>query len=272
MTTGAMPGILVQAWIQCKRVWLEKLVWGRYEPLVIVAPVVVYWTLAIMYDFVSYLDIKQVERYRLHSAQEEVKRNVVSKGHVITRTLVQHCIQSATIFVGFALEPDQCDKPWPGYAALAAQLIGAFLCFDTWQYFIHRLMHENTFLYRTIHSRHHQLLAPYAYGALYNHPVEAFLLDSVGSILVTLVAKVSCQATLVFAIVATAKTVFDHCGYGFPINPAFHISENNSRYHEVHHQPRGFKKNFAQPFFSFWDRVLGTYADPDDFYNTDKKE
>lgn len=43
---------------------------------------------------------------------------------------------------------------------------------DAWQYAMHRAFHENKFLYRNFHSHHHRLYVPYAYGALYNHPVE----------------------------------------------------------------------------------------------------
>ncbi|CAG8790066.1 8168_t:CDS:1, partial [Racocetra persica] len=34
--------------------------------------------------------------------------------------------------------------------------------------------------------------------------------------------------------------------------------------HDVHHQTFGLKKNFSQPFFTFWDRVLGTYLPHND--------
>merc|ERR1712226_313352 len=51
-----------------------------------------------------------------------------------------------------------------------AQMLLAFFIIDTWQYFLHRLFH----------TVHHRLYVPYAFGALYNHPVEGFLLDTLG--------------------------------------------------------------------------------------------
>jgi sphinganine C4-monooxygenase len=51
---------------------------------------------------------------------------------------------------------------------------------DKWQYFAHRYMHQNKFLYRHVHSQHHRLVVPYAIGALYNHPLEGLLLDTLG--------------------------------------------------------------------------------------------
>lgn len=54
------------------------------------------------------------------------------------------------------------------------------------------------------------------------------------------------------------KTVDDHCGYALPWDPLQLITTNNAGYHDVHHQSWGIKTNFSQPFFTFWDRLLGT--------------
>ncbi|CAN0923667.1 Sphinganine C4-monooxygenase 1 [Linum grandiflorum] len=101
---------------------------------------------------------------------------------------------------------------------------------------MHRYMHQNKFLYKHIHSQHHRLVVPYAYGALYNHPVEGLLLDTIG-----------------------VKTVDDHCGLWLPGNPFHLFFKNNTAYHDIHHQLYGTKYNFSQPFFVTWDRILGTY-------------
>ena len=57
---------------------------------------------------------------------------------------------------------------------------------------------------------------------------------------------------------STIKTVDDHCGYSLPWDPLQHITSNNAGYHDIHHQSWGIKTNFSQPFFTFWDRLLGT--------------
>lgn len=63
---------------------------------------------------------------------------------------------------------------------------------------------------------------------------------------------------IIFFTVSSIKTVDDHCGYALPWDPLQHISGNNATYHDIHHQSWGIKTNFSQPFFTFWDRVLGT--------------
>ena len=129
---------------------------------------------------------------------------------------------------------------------------------DTWQYFLHRAMHMNKWLYITFHSRHHRLYVPYAYGALYNHPFEGFLLDICGAGIAFKLAGMNTRQGICFFTGSTFKTVDDHCGYALPWDPLQHLTSNNAGYHDVHHQTWGIKTNFSQPFFTFWDRLLGT--------------
>ncbi|GER36150.1 sphinganine C(4)-monooxygenase 1 [Striga asiatica] len=130
---------------------------------------------------------------------------------------------------------------------------------DTWQYFMHRYLHHNQFLYKHVHSQHHRLVAPYAFGALYNHPLEGLLIDTGGGALSFLLSGMSPRASIFFFSFATLKAVDDHCGMWVPRNPFRFVFSNNSGYHDVHHQLGGNKFNFSQPFFITWDRVLGTY-------------
>jgi sphinganine C4-monooxygenase len=140
----------------------------------------------------------------------------------------------------------------------AMQFAIAIFMVDTWQYFLHRAMHMNKWLYTALHSRHHRLYVPYAFGALYNHPVEGFLLDTLGTGLAYLMTGMTTRQGMWFFTCSTIKTVDDHCGYSFPWDPLQHITSNNAAYHDVHHQSWGIKTNFSQPFSTFWDRILGT--------------
>lgn len=145
---------------------------------------------------------------------------------------------------------------WAGIPFL--QFLVAILLVDTWQYFLHRAMHMNKWLYTTLHSRHHRLYVPYAFGALYNHPVEGFLLDTLGTGLAYLVTGMTVRQGMWFFTCSTIKTVDDHCGYAFPWDPIQHVTSNNAAYHDIHHQSWGIKTNFSQPFFTFWDKLLDT--------------
>ncbi|KAL8640610.1 MAG: hypothetical protein Q9226_008727, partial [Calogaya cf. arnoldii] len=62
----------------------------------------------------------------------------------------------------------------------AFQYIAAIVLADTFQYFIHRAFHVNKWLYKHIHSMHHDIYVPFAYGAFYNHPLETIPIDIIG--------------------------------------------------------------------------------------------
>lgn len=125
---------------------------------------------------------------------------------------------------------------------------------DTWQYMIHRQMHTHGWLYRTFHARHHRLYVPYAFGALYNHPLEGFLEDTVGSLLAFKLARLSVRQGIWFFTLSTLKTVDDHSGFSLPWDPLQWITENNAYYHDIHHQSWGMKvsSHRAAPNFFCW--------------------
>ncbi|KAM7514641.1 hypothetical protein LguiA_004224 [Lonicera macranthoides] len=139
------------------------------------------------------------------------------------------------------------------------QIIVAMVVMDTWQYFVHRYMHQNKFLYRHIHSQHHRLVVPYAIGALYNHPLEGLLLDTFGGAISFLVSGMTARTAVIFFCFAVIKTVDDHCGLWLPGNIFHLLFQNNTAYHDIHHQLHGTKYNYSQPFFPIWDKILGTH-------------
>uniref|UniRef100_A0A0D3CA26 Protein HGH1 homolog n=2 Tax=Brassica oleracea var. oleracea TaxID=109376 RepID=A0A0D3CA26_BRAOL len=221
-------------------------------------PILVYWVYSGMY-----VCLGSLERYRLHSKVDEDEKNLVTKSAVVKGVLLQQTLQAIISVILFKItgsdDADASTTQQFSLLLLARQLIIAMLVIDTWQYFIHRYMHINKFLYKHIHSQHHRLIVPYSYGALYNHPLEGLLLDTIGGALSFLFSGMSPRTAIFFFSFATIKTVDDHCGLWLPGNP-FHIFfSNNSAYHDVHHQLYGSKYNFSQPFFVLWDRILGTY-------------
>ncbi|PLW38821.1 hypothetical protein PCANC_16591 [Puccinia coronata f. sp. avenae] len=119
--------------------------------------------------------------------------------------------------------------------------------------------HMNQFLYKHIHLVHHRLYCPYSFGALYNHLLEGFILDTLGAVIAHWALAMSVrQATLLFGI-STAKTVDDHCGLALPFDPLQHLFGNNVVYHDIHHQQFGIKKNFLQTYFVHRDVLMRTH-------------
>lgn len=270
------------------------------EALAVVMPVIAYWIYSITFHFIMKAEIPFFEKYRIHTLEEMNTKNKVSLYEVLRMVLVQQTLQTILgIMVLPSEEPtynhlfiqktyaqhiyrylgmlftsgaqqyvtDEAVQ-WIAYAAYwlvipACQFVVAMFILDTHQYFLHRLFHQNKFLYKHVHSHHHRLYVTYAFGALYNHPIEGFLLDSVGATLAFSLSGMSPRMGLLFFTFSSLKTVDDHCGYAFPWDPLQFFFGNNVVYHDIHHQQFGIKTNFSQPFFICWDKWLGTMVSDD---------
>ena len=119
---------------------------------------------------------------------------------------------------------------------------------DAWEYWWHRACHMSTFLYRNFHSWHHRLYVPYAFGALYNHPLEGLVFDTLGAAVSHALSGMTMRQAILFFVISEVKTVDDHSGYKLWWDPFQFLFNNNSDYHDIHHQAYGIKSNFSQPF------------------------
>lgn len=221
------------------------------------APIVVYWLYAGFYQLLPPLD-----NYRLHTRREEEEKNSVALSVVVKGVLLQQLVQATVAQVLFLLTSKVSSSGTtfqPSIPMQIVQIIVAMLVMDTWQYFVHRYMHQNKFLYRHVHSQHHKLVVPYAIGALYNHPLEGLLLDTFGGAISFLISGMTARTAVIFFCFAVIKTVDDHCGLWLPGNLFHVLFQNNTAYHDIHHQLQGLKFNYSQPFFPIWDKLLGTH-------------
>ncbi|KAH8929274.1 hypothetical protein BT69DRAFT_1307089 [Atractiella rhizophila] len=265
------------------------------EYMSVISPFVAYWIVSGIFSIIDALELPFFEKYRIHESEEVKSRNTVTRWGVVKAVLLQqvfqtmlglwyideealarnHAAEMSTYSkwisrIVFALLGEGTAKSvwtsqgenltWWTYwwGVPVAQYLWAFFVLDTWQYFLHRYFHTNKFLYRHIHSWHHRLYVPYSYGALYNHPLEGFLFDSLGGVVAHQLSFMSVRQAVVLFGICTAKTVDDHCGYALPFDPFQLMCGNNADYHDIHHQTFGIKKNFAQPWFTHWDAILGT--------------
>ncbi|XP_078444741.1 sphinganine C4-monooxygenase 2-like [Wolffia australiana] len=229
---------------------------SKGDLLMTFVPIAVYWVASGVYILLS-----QVEKYRLRPREEENSKNLVSKGQVVRGVILQQAVQATAslIFCKVFEDPGSKVNAEQSYFAVASQFIVAMVVFDAWQFLMHRLMHWSTFLYRTLHSRHHLLVVPYPYGAQFNHPLDGLIIESMSGGLAYALSGMSQRAAVVFYSLTILKAVDDHCGLYIPWNPIHIIFRNNAAYHDVHHQLAGAKYNHAQSFFTIWDQMCGSY-------------
>jgi sterol desaturase/sphingolipid hydroxylase (fatty acid hydroxylase superfamily) len=120
---------------------------------------------------------------------------------------------------------------------------------DTVQYFAHRAYHTYPFLYR-YHKVHHQLKSLHVMGSLYNSWTEIVMTGSLSALTFYGFLQYTPFEFAMVTSISFVATIKDHCpGYG-------------TTAHSIHHNV-DVNCNFQQPFFNYWDIILGTYRDPD---------
>ncbi|KAJ3213958.1 hypothetical protein HDU67_002266 [Dinochytrium kinnereticum] len=224
-------------------------------------PIACYWAYSTFLCALSVLRFTSVELHRIPTAQAMRPKNRVAVPKVLATVAVQHVVQAVVaLLLAVATRPADADAfEMEHWAIVVVKLFVASLMMDTWQYWMHRWMHVNRFLYRNFHSVHHQLTVPYAFGALYNHPLEGFIMDTLGGGIPSLVLDMHPWTSCLFFCIATLKTVDDHCGYAWSWSPFKMLGlANGADYHDIHHWGKGIKYNFSQPFYTFWDVWMGT--------------
>lgn len=276
------------------RVPTEGLFFGVSDGITALAlPIIAYWTYSTMFHL---LDVyKLFEAHRIHPSEEMLSKNRATVYEVVRDVIFQHIIQTVMGLVAFSVDSVQYTgfenaQMWSvrqsvpdvvptwliyvvyWYGISVVKMSVAFLMIDTWQFVLHRFMHQHIWFYKHFHSRHHQLYVPYAYGALFNHPLEGLMLDTVGTGLSSILLGLTPRECTFLYTFATMKTVDDHCGYSIPFDPFQRLFPNNSIYHDIHHQHFGIKYNYSQPFFTFWDTLFGsTYTQIDEYRDKDNK-
>ncbi|KDQ19588.1 hypothetical protein BOTBODRAFT_126477 [Botryobasidium botryosum FD-172 SS1] len=267
------------------------------KSLSLLAPLIAYWAYSLFFHALDCSDWAWIDQYRIHESAEVQAKNRATRAEVVKAVVLQQIFQT-TLGV-LTIEPEgpldhvkemRSLAPRIAYFVMKAlgqdigksllvsqgesivyfvywwaipivQFVLAFAVIDTWQYFFHRLFHINKFLYKHIHSVHHRLYVPYAFGALYNHWFEGLLLDSIGATIAHTVTGMTSRQTFLLFTFATLKTVDDHCGYALPFDPFQVLFPNNAKYHDIHHRTWGIKTNFSQPFYIHWDVLFGTRYD-----------
>lgn len=142
--------------------------------------------------------------------------------------------------------------------------------FDLFHYWLHRLLHENPFLYRHIHKKHHKYAHPIAILTYYQEPVDLLLSNSIPTVL-TLMLSPS-MSLFEFNVILVCKTYVEISGHaGRRLYPSHSFgqfvwlprlfgiqlySEDHDKHHSINNCNYGKR-------FSLWDRAFGTYVDKD---------
>lgn len=141
-----------------------------------------------------------------------------------------------------------------GWGYLAASVVFYVAFTETLIYWVHRALHWDL-LYKYIHAPHHSFKQPTSFVGVAFNPLDSFAQGFAHHICVFLF-PVHVGVYLAFVTFVTVWAVMIHDRVSFVTWKGI----NYTGHHTVHHWFDNY--NFGQ-FFTFWDRIGGTYKDPE---------
>lgn len=146
-----------------------------------------------------------------------------------------------------------------------AQVLVTVLFVDLWRYWEHRLFHRAEFLWR-LHLVHHSDTHVDVTTTERHHPFE-FVVSSATIMALILACGFPAVGVGVYLIVATVVSLWSHSNLRVPrsIEHFLRWTIVTPRVHAVHHSDINPETNSNYgTVLTLWDRVFGTYVDPDD--------
>jgi plant 4alpha-monomethylsterol monooxygenase len=221
------------------------------------------WTLIAIYG-ICFLYAWTLTQLRLHSS---IFKDSILYDHPNVNSFEQRkpliFFNIATIFalaiaigeyVGFMFS-FSLDLPWWN---IFLQVVFMAVIDDVWFYFAHRLMHENSWLFRHVHSIHHRVRSTLPLDYIYVHPFE-WMLGGFGIILACTIlyfslGQISVYAFFIYAMFKAMHEINIHSGV-----PSWVLERHplkfvgTSEHHGNHHFK--IKGNYAS-CFKWWDHWL----------------
>jgi lathosterol oxidase len=145
-----------------------------------------------------------------------------------------------------------------GWAWLLLSPIVILAVSETSIYWVHRGLHWGP-LYRHVHDKHHDFKVPTPFVGLAFRPLDAFAQGLPHHILAFLL-PIHVGIYLVSLIFVTLWAVMIHDRVSFVRWKGI----NFTGHHTLHHWYESY--NFGQ-YFTLWDRMMGTYRDPEVAYD-----
>ena len=132
---------------------------------------------------------------------------------------------------------------------------------DLWFYFFHRVLHENRFLYRKIHKRHHEAYAPVPIEYIYVHPLEWLgggigPAIGIGSIII-IFGEMSAYTLWFWGFWRTLHELDIHSGIASQLGRFVPLFADTT-HHDIHHA-RPTQGNYASSL-TLWDKMFRTEA------------
>lgn len=204
---------------------------------------------------------EQLRVFKRHTVQTD-RRWVTNIALLIAGVAVVRVVLPVSV-LAFSMR-----QPPGGFDALempfSVQVVAGFVFLDFWQYWAHRLYHTIPLLWRA-HLVHHSDTQVDVTTSERHHPLEV-VLGSVSIFAWTFLLGIPTEALGLYMVVGAVVALSSHANINLPtaLEKYLRIVVVTPAVHAIHHsadKPQT-DSNYAI-VFSAWDRVFGTYSDPD---------
>ncbi|EYU45961.1 hypothetical protein ABFS82_04G086400 [Erythranthe guttata] len=147
--------------------------------------------------------------------------------------------------------------PLPSWKVISTQILFYFILEDFVFYWGHRILHTK-WLYKHVHSVHHEYATPFGLTSEYAHPAEILFLG-----FATIVGPAITGPHLItlwlWMVLRVLETVEAHCGYHFPWSLSnFLPLYGGADFHDYHHRLLYTKSGNYSSTFIYMDWIFGT--------------
>ncbi len=142
----------------------------------------------------------------------------------------------------------------------AVRIVMAIFLVDFIIYWIHRAQHEFELLWRT-HAWHHSIEQLYWFSGFRTSFLHSFIYNVPQAAVPMLVFNLSPLEAGIGYSIGLLIQFWEHTNIDVEIGPLNHLIITPA-YHRVHHSTAHSRTNFGTTF-SLWDRLFGTYFDPE---------
>ncbi|XP_071737478.1 methylsterol monooxygenase 2-2 [Rutidosis leptorrhynchoides] len=179
----------------------------------------------------------------------------------ITRLLLYHFCVNLPVMIAsypvFRFMGMRSSLPLPSWKVMSTQILFYFVVEDFIFYWGHRILHTK-WLYKHVHSVHHEYATPFGLTSEYAHPAEILFLGF-ATIFGPAITGPHLITLWLWMVVRVLETVEAHCGYHFPWSPSnFLPLYGGSEFHDYHHRLIYTKSGNYSSTFVYMDWLFGT--------------
>lgn len=143
----------------------------------------------------------------------------------------------------------------------ALKIFIALVLIDFCLYWIHRSQHQFDFLWKT-HKWHHSSEQLYWFSGFRTSFFQSFLYNIPQAVIPMVIFHLSPMQAGIGYSIGLLIQFWEHTNIDLNIGPLKYIFITPS-YHRVHHSASEICRKNLGTTFSFWDRMFGTYINPD---------